>query len=210
MISILPYALAFVFSLLLSVTVIPLLLKLAHNYRWYDNVNSRKIHVGQIPRIGGIGISISFFLPVLTMPFIFSVSIGLFWSLFLGAVIMNMVGILDDFTNLRPLYKLTGQIAAALVVIFSGNFFSSFYIPFFDYKVESVFMGQAVTFIWIIGVTNAINLIDGMDGFSSSITAVIALILPKAASLASPSLVIIETTPVLSTSSIVTVAPVVA
>ena len=181
MISILPYALAFVFSLLLNVIAIPLLLKLAHKFQWYDSTDSRKIHVGEIPRIGGIGISISFFLPALTIPFIFIQPIGLFWSLFMGAVIINMVGILDDFTNLRPLYKLVGQIAATLVVIFSGNFFSSFYIPFFDVTIESIFLGQAITFIWIIGVTNAINLIDGMDGFSSSITAVISLVMGIAA-----------------------------
>lgn len=177
MIFIFPFILAFVFSLLLNLITIPLLLKLAHKFQWYDEINGRKIHVGKIPMLGGIGISFSFFLPALTIPFIFSEPIGLFWPLFFGALIINLVGVLDDFTDLRPLYKLVGQIAAALVVIFSGHFFRSFYIPFFDVTVESIFIGQIVTFIWIIGVTNAINLIDGMDGFSSSITAVISLVM---------------------------------
>lgn len=177
MISILPYALAFVFSLLINVILIPLLLKLAHKFQWYDEIDNRKIHIGEIPRIGGIGISISFFLPVLTIPLLFTQPTGIFWSLFIGSLIINIVGILDDFTNLRPLYKVVGQIAATLIVIFSGNFFSSFYIPFFNVTVESVFFGQVITLIWIIGVTNAINLIDGMDGFSGSITAVISLVM---------------------------------
>jgi len=170
--TILPYLLSFVFSFLLNLIIIPFLLKLAHKFNWYDEIDTRKIHMGKIPRIGGIGIAVSFFLPALIIPFLFSEPMGIFWSFFLGALIINLVGILDDFTNLRPLYKLTGQIAATLVVIFSGNYFTSFYIPFFNTTIESIFLGQAVTFIWIIGVTNAINLIDGMDGFSSSITAV--------------------------------------
>ncbi len=176
--------LALVFSLSFNTLIIFFLLKLAHKFKWYDIVDSRKIHVGEIPRIGGIGIAISFFLPVLITYFVYcfspsnftySKNILLFWSLFIGAVIINMVGILDDFKNIRPLYKLIGQFAAALIIIFSGHFYTSFYIPFFNIKIESIFIGQIITLIWIIGVTNAVNLIDGMDGFSGSITAIISI-----------------------------------
>ncbi|MCK5153964.1 MAG: undecaprenyl/decaprenyl-phosphate alpha-N-acetylglucosaminyl 1-phosphate transferase [Spirochaetales bacterium] len=190
MILIFPYILASVFTTVLNVIAIILLLKLAHKFQWYDDVDHRKIHEGEIPRIGGVGISISFFAAVFFMPvflgllsekIIISRPIVLFWSLLLGSIIVNLVGILDDFTNLRPLYKLIGQIAATLVIIFSGNYFTSFYIPFFDITLKSNFFGQIITFIWIIGITNAINLIDGMDGFSSSITALISLIMGIAA-----------------------------
>jgi len=176
--------LASVFSLSFNTLIIFFLLKLAHKFKWYDIVDSRKIHIGEIPRIGGIGIAISFFLPVLIIYFLnyyypliftYSKNILFFLSLLIGALIINMVGILDDFKNIRPLYKLIGQIAAALVIIFSGNYFSSFYIPFVNIKIDSIFIGQIVTLIWIIGVTNAVNLIDGMDGFSGSITAIISI-----------------------------------
>ena len=186
MILIFPYLLASVFTLFLNTLIIFFLLKLAHKFQWYDDNDHRKIHVGEIPRIGGIGISISFFTGIFIMPIFIGLlsneivkyeSIAVIWSLLLGAVIVNLVGILDDFTNLRPLYKLIGQIAASLVIIFSGNYYTSFYIPFFDITLESNFVGQIITFIWIIGITNAINLIDGMDGFSSSITALISLIM---------------------------------
>ncbi|MCK5674100.1 MAG: undecaprenyl/decaprenyl-phosphate alpha-N-acetylglucosaminyl 1-phosphate transferase [Spirochaetales bacterium] len=186
MILIFPYILASVFTTILNVIAIIFVLKLAHKFKWYDDIDHRKIHEGEIPRIGGIGISISFFISVFTIPFFFKLissdlvasrPIVLFWSLLFGSIIVNLVGLLDDFTNLRPLYKLIGQIAATLVIIFSGHYFSSFYIPFFNITLESNFLGQAITFIWIIGITNAVNLIDGMDGFSSSITAVISLIM---------------------------------
>ncbi|MCD6397730.1 MAG: hypothetical protein J7L71_09330, partial [Spirochaetaceae bacterium] len=149
MIPIIPIVLASIFSLALNSLVIFLLLKLAHQFKWYDIVDSRKIHKGEIPRIGGIGIAISFFLPVLITYFVYyffplnftySKNILLFWSLFTGAVIINMVGIFDDFKNIRPWYKLIGQISAALVIIFSGHFFTSFYILFLNIKIESIFI----------------------------------------------------------------------
>lgn len=186
MLLIFPYILATVFTTIINVILIVFLLKLAHKFQWYDDIDHRKIHEGEIPRIGGIGISVSFFLAVFTMPFFLRLFSNetiiykpdvLLWSLLCGAVIINFIGILDDFTNLRPLYKLVGQVAAALIIIFSGNFFRSFYIPFVDITLESNFLGQIITLFWIVGITNAINLIDGMDGFSSSITAVISLLM---------------------------------
>jgi len=185
-IPIIPMVLTSVFSLALNSLVIFLLLKLAHQFKWYDIVDSRKIHVGEIPRIGGIGIAISFFLPVLITYFVYcfspsnftySKNIILYWSLSIAALIISMVGLLDDFKNLRPLYKLIGQIAAALIIIFSGHYFTSFYIPFLNIQIDSKFIGQFITLIWIIGVTNAVNLIDGMDGFSGSITAIVSLMM---------------------------------
>ncbi len=186
MILYIPFILAAVFSLALNSLVTFLLLKLAHKFKWYDIVDNRKIHKGEIPRIGGVGIAISFLLPVLITylvyyfypnNFTYSKDILLFWSLFLGALIISIIGIFDDFKNIRPLYKLIGQFAAAVVIIFSGHFFTSFYIPFFNIRIESIFIGQIVTLIWIIGVTNAVNLIDGMDGFSGTITGIISLIM---------------------------------
>jgi len=180
------FLLALGFSLFLNTLMTFFLLKLAHKFKWYDIVDSRKIHVGEIPRIGGVGISITFFLTVFIfyflycfypLKFTYSKHIFSFLPLLIGAVVINMVGILDDFKNLRPLYKLLGQIAAALIIIFSGNHFSSFYIPFANIRIENIFIIQIVTLIWIIGVTNAVNLIDGMDGFSGTITAIISLIM---------------------------------
>ncbi|MCF6335841.1 MAG: hypothetical protein L3J12_08880, partial [Spirochaetales bacterium] len=134
----LTYLLPFVTAFLLNLFIIFLLLKLAHRFKWYDKADIRKVHVGKIPRIGGLGIAISFFLSIFVFSLIFLLlpdtrqllsRLGLLWSFFLGALLINLVGILDDFANLRPIYKLTGQIAAALIIIFSGHYFSSFYIP---------------------------------------------------------------------------------
>lgn len=182
------YSLQFVIAassaMVLNAVIIPLLIKLAVRYDWYDNENERKIHTGSIPRIGGLGISVSFFAVILLF---FSAKSLLFgntsllhsllngyWAFFLGAAVINMIGLLDDFTDLRPLYKLFAQIAIALFIIFSGYYFKSFYIPFFDITLNSILIGKIITFIWIVGVTNAVNLIDGLDGLSGGTTGIAA------------------------------------
>jgi len=182
------YSLQFVIAassaMVLNAVIIPLLIKLAVRYDWYDNENERKIHTGNIPRIGGLGIAVSFFAVILLF---FSVKGLLFgntsllhsflsgyWAFFLGAAVISMIGLLDDFTDLRPLYKLFAQIAMALFIIFSGYYFKSFYIPFFDITLNSILLGKIITFIWIVGITNAVNLIDGLDGLSGGTTGIAA------------------------------------
>ncbi len=180
----LQYVFAATSAMVLNALIIPFLIRLAHRHRWYDNVNGRKIHVGDIPRIGGIGITVSFFLVIVLFFLIkdllignnsefteFMTSSGVFLS---GAVAVSIIGLLDDFKNLRPLYKLFSQIFISLIVIFTGHYFKSFYIPFADVTVTSPLLGQIVTFLWIVGITNAVNLIDGMDGLSSGITGITA------------------------------------
>ncbi len=183
------YSLQFVIAssaaMVLNAVIIPLLIKLAVRYGWYDDEkNERKIHTGKVPRIGGAGIAISFFTIVFLFfgaksilnkdMHIFNALVNGYWVFFLGAVVVNILGLLDDFTNLRPLYKLFGQMAMALFVIVSGYSFKSFYIPFFNVTLHSASAGAVVTFIWIVGITNAVNLIDGMDGLSSGVTGIAA------------------------------------
>ncbi len=182
------YSLQFVIAaslaMALNAGIIPLLIKLAVKYGWYDNENERKIHSGMIPRIGGVGIAVSFFTVILLFFFVKSIIcrdtdifhsfINGYWAFFLGAAVINIVGLLDDFTDLRPLYKLFGQIIMALFIIFSGYYFRSFYIPFFNVTVTNALLGKVVTFVWIVGITNAVNLIDGLDGLSSGTTGIAA------------------------------------
>lgn len=182
MIKILPYIIAVVIPIIINLILTPILLKIAHNYRWYDEIDHRKIHTGNIPRIGGMGIAFSFASTIIIIKFFqtsFSpditgfIPVSVFWAVVLGSIIINLIGLLDDFSNLRPLYKLIGQFAAAIVVVISGRYFSEFYIPFFDITIELGIFSYFLTIIWIVGITNAINLIDGMDGLSGGVTSII-------------------------------------
>ena len=182
MINILPYLLAAVTSITLNSIITPVLLRVAHRYSWYDDVDHRKIHMGEIPRIGGIGIAFSFFTTIFLYillnrmylsPSGYFRSLFDFWSVLTGALIINLLGLFDDFTDLRARYKLIIQLAAALLVVLSGKYFVSFYIPFLGHPIHLNFFAQAFTVLWIIGITNAVNLIDGLDGLSGGTTAII-------------------------------------
>ncbi len=173
-----------IFPFILNLLFTPLLLKLAHHNEWYDDVDHRKIHTGDIPRIGGVGIFITAIITIL-------IGLGLQGRasilpgpsfhggivFLIGLTVIHAVGLLDDFANLRPLYKLYGQVLATLVVIVAGYSFKSIYLPIMDIVIPLGFFGHVLTFFWILGVTNAVNLIDGLDGLSGTISAFGALFL---------------------------------
>jgi UDP-GlcNAc:undecaprenyl-phosphate/decaprenyl-phosphate GlcNAc-1-phosphate transferase len=182
LINIWPFFVAAVTAIVINSAITPILLKIAHRYSWYDDVDHRTIHMGEIPRIGGIGIVFSFFFTIVIYILInrtflskygYFESLFQYWPFLMAAMIINLLGLLDDFTNLRARYKLIVQLAASLLVVFSGKYFVSFYIPFFGFSIELNYFAQIFTVLWIIGITNAVNLIDGMDGLSGGTTAII-------------------------------------
>jgi len=181
----------------ISTTILPfftnlfftsILLKVGHYYKWFDSVDERKIHTGKIPRIGGIGIfwtaqvSMIVFLYVANSEHLLKLILRTeYASLFAGCLIIHLVGLMDDFKNLKAHYKLIAQIAAAVVFVGAGNYFRSVYLPGFGVTFDLGMGGPLLTFLWIVGVTNAINLIDGIDGLSGSLSAMAALFLGLAA-----------------------------
>ena len=95
---------------------------------------------------------------------------------FVGIIILGITCFIDDSKNIPALVKLLGQVIAAVVVVVSGIKIENINIPFFQ---DSVPINQIVTYTltigWIVGITNAINLIDGLDGLSSGITLISCL-----------------------------------
>jgi UDP-GlcNAc:undecaprenyl-phosphate GlcNAc-1-phosphate transferase len=167
---------------LLNLLLTPLLLHIAHRRNWYDDVDHRKVHSGQIPRIGGVGIFLASYAPVLLLVVLHlsshllpDVSTTRLSALALSLLLIHIVGLLDDFANLRPLYKLFGQIAAALIPVISGAFFTTLALPFLHTDIELGLFGPVLTVLWLVGVCNAVNLIDGIDGLSASLSIIAAL-----------------------------------
>jgi UDP-GlcNAc:undecaprenyl-phosphate/decaprenyl-phosphate GlcNAc-1-phosphate transferase len=157
----------------------PLLIRAAHRFAWYDEQDHRKIHSGDIPRIGGIGIFISFLIGAGLILFLHRADPAVKWEnvveylpFFLGAWLIHIVGLLDDFANLRARIKLWAQILVAVLVVASGRHFAAVTFPFIDFVLDFGFFGPIITVVWIVGVTNAINLLDGMDGLSSGTSAI--------------------------------------
>jgi UDP-GlcNAc:undecaprenyl-phosphate GlcNAc-1-phosphate transferase len=159
-----------------SAAVVALILRLAHSKAWYDRVDERKAHKGDVPRLGGLG-----FVPV----FIVASSVLMFsmgqegqFAAFLpvvaGAFAMSFFGVWDDFRPLRPALKLLIQIGAALCVVISGYHLQR--LAFFDGNVlqRLPLLGSCLTVLWIVGMSNAVNLIDGVDSLAGGVSLIAA------------------------------------
>ena len=154
-------ALAFV----LSAIFIPLIIKFCRVYSLYDTVNARKIHSGNIPRLGGVGIALSFIIcAVICFLLNESLSMKNSWPILVSGMIIFIFGIIDDIVELKAIIKLIVQLIASAIVVVNGFYFRKVFgltLPWF--------VGMPLTFFWIIGIINSYNLIDGMDGLCSSL-----------------------------------------
>ncbi|MCX7786513.1 MAG: undecaprenyl/decaprenyl-phosphate alpha-N-acetylglucosaminyl 1-phosphate transferase, partial [Spirochaetes bacterium] len=169
--------LAFLFNLLCT----PLLIVYSHKQGWFDRMDERKIHNGNIPRTGGVGIFFSFLTTFILVSMLGGgekevrlLSDPSFLSAGAGSLLMFATGLLDDFRNLRARYKLLAQIVAALIAVAGGLSFESFLTPF-GFTIDIPAFSMVITLLWIVGVTNAINLIDGMDGLAGGVTSIALL-----------------------------------
>ncbi len=168
-------------AFILNLYLIPFLIQLSKKKNWFDDsTDERKIHTGQISRLGGIGIVLSLIVSggvtslgtakLLNSSINFSLEYSLNnLIIFAGFFLIFIIGILDDFANLRARIKLYGQIIASLLVILGGVGIRYITIPFTDIALNLGWFGPVLTIIWLIGITNAVNLIDGMDGLSAGI-----------------------------------------
>lgn len=126
-----------------------------------DEPAARKVHTTPIPRFGGIAMYGAVVIALL----VFRGRFGLnqMVSILLGATWVSLLGVFDDRWGLRPLLKLIGQVVGALILIFAGV-----QVQF----LSSQALNWAVTIIWVVGMTNAINFLDNMDGLSGGIAAI--------------------------------------
>ncbi len=178
-----------------TVGITPLIIHLAHRNHWYDELNHRKIHTEAIPRLGGFGILLGVFISAIVAFVVSTGQPGLpaglspnatgaagFWTLAVyfspvigGMIIIHLVGLIDDFRNLRALLKLMIQIVAAIVVTLGPFRIERITVPFIWYNVELGLLSYAVTVVWIVAVSNAVNLIDGIDGLAGGASAITVL-----------------------------------
>ncbi len=156
-------------SFLISVIIVPLMILISKKFKLYDTIDERKIHSGNISRLGGFGILCGFTAAVViySLKNIFSNIDQNVWLLLPAIFFIIIMGIIDDLVQLKARIKLLVQVIATLIVIFAGFKFNS--ISLGQYTLKLSWFSYILTFCWIIGVTNAINLIDGLDGLSGSL-----------------------------------------
>jgi UDP-GlcNAc:undecaprenyl-phosphate GlcNAc-1-phosphate transferase len=154
------------FSVLITIALIPALAGLAVRLRFVDFPDERKVHEQPVPRIGGIAMAVGALAPMLYWhngePFVRA------WLA--GASVLFVFGVLDDLWGLAPMYKFAGQIvAAALVIILGGVKIKTLGMLMPDGLLLPDGIAFPLTLIAIVGVTNAINLADGLDGLAGGI-----------------------------------------
>jgi UDP-GlcNAc:undecaprenyl-phosphate GlcNAc-1-phosphate transferase len=176
----LSYTLIISLSFILSFLSVALILNISHRMAWYDGINERKIHTGNIPRLGGIGFAFSFMVCFFVVNIYFRGfnTAARFFSEVVAFAFILIGGIRDDFKPLAPRYKLILQIGAALCILVSGHVFERlFFIDGVDFLTfpAGKLLRYPLTFFWIVGMTNAINFIDGVDGLAGGVSLLAAL-----------------------------------
>lgn len=158
-------------AFLVALAATPLAIRIAHKFNIVDIPNQRKVHRTPTPRIGGIAIYLAFVVgSLLLMEYTRQVA-----ALLVAGSIVFATGFIDDVKNISPKYKLLGQVIAALVLVYAG-FTVRFITNPFDGSIISLgIFAVPLTVIWLVGISNAVNLIDGLDGLSSGVSAIAAL-----------------------------------
>lgn len=149
-----------VLSFVLCVVFVPLAIKFCRFYNLYDSVNARKIHSGNIPRLGGVAMMLAFLIGIIVY---FIMNHSNFArnpiSIIIAGVIIFVFGVFDDIFELPAIVKLVVQMIASVLVVFDKYSFHQI----FGFALPP-YIGILITFCWILGIINAYNLIDGLDG----------------------------------------------
>jgi UDP-GlcNAc:undecaprenyl-phosphate GlcNAc-1-phosphate transferase len=158
------YILAFAGALVLAVGVTPVARWLAPRIGVMDQPEARKIHFSPVPRIGGVAIYLTVTAAALVVGRRYN--FAQFGTILVGATGVSFMGLVDDRWGLRPLVKMLGQVLAALLL-----YASDIYVGVFGHPV----LNLVVTVLWVGYITNAINLLDNMDGLAGGVSAIAAL-----------------------------------
>jgi UDP-GlcNAc:undecaprenyl-phosphate GlcNAc-1-phosphate transferase len=165
-------------ALIIALVLTPIFRDIFRSYNIVDKPAQRKVHAYPIPRVGGIPIAIAYGLSLVSLSGApDSLTYGPpVWKLIPGAALIFLIGLFDDFFTLRPPVKLCGEIAAAGLVFLSGL------------RIETIggitmplWLSAPLTIFWILLSTNALNLIDGLDGLCAGMGLVATLTLFGAA-----------------------------
>lgn len=172
------YMLAFVIAAGVALLITPGVILLAAKTGAMDTPDARKVHKKPIPRIGGIGIYAAFMVAMLSVLSFVDVTAEVkteIIGLMVGGSLIVLVGVIDDYKNLPAKVKLVGQIIAAAVLVIAFDVRIDFITdPFGDY-IYTEWLAVPLTIFWIVGLTNTVNLIDGLDGLAAGVSTIAAV-----------------------------------
>lgn len=178
---ILPYAIAAAFVAALAThLMVPPVARLAVALRALDHPGGRKHQAGSVPRLGGVAIALGLVLGGSGAAISLwgrlgsTVGRGELFALAFGTATVFLVGVLDDLVGVSAAKKLLFQLVAAWPLVHAGWAFEVMRLPLVG-EVHLGLLGGFVSLLWMVGVTNAINLIDGLDGLAGGVVTIIAV-----------------------------------
>ncbi len=157
------YLLVFAGALVLSIALTPVARLLAPRLGVMDLPSARKVHHRPVPRLGGLAIYLAVLAAAVVLGERFN--FAQFGSIIVGATAVSFLGLVDDRWGLRPLVKLVGQILAAVLLWATGVRVGTSGWPVLD---------TFLTLFWVVYITNAVNLLDNMDGLAGGVAAIAA------------------------------------
>lgn len=159
-----------VIAFIIGVFLVPLIISYSEEKGLLDKPNERKIHSHPIPRLGGVAIWVCTILSFLALillsyyPYRSHLS-----GLLIGGSLMFLLGLVDDIYCLSAKFKFIIQISIATIVFCLGVKFSALFIPFVGLVELPMAISYLITIGWIVGISNAVNFIDGVDGLAGSV-----------------------------------------
>jgi len=161
--------LAPVLAFFLALLITPMVRKLAFAWGAVDLPNPRKVHQHVMPRLGGLAIYVAFVIPLLL-----AIPAGPVFGLITGVTLVVLIGLADDIKGVSPWLKLGGQILAAYSLVLFNIQIGFVTNPFNGHIIILGWWGIPITIFWVVAVTNAINLIDGLDGLAGGVSCIAA------------------------------------
>lgn len=169
------YLLIFIVATCGSLALTPLVQWVCERYGWMDKPrDGRHVHERPVPRLGGVAIFSSMLVALAILPFIhnhltrsLSTSQQQLLTIVLPATLALLLGVYDDFRGTNARFKFLTQASVGLLFYFLGGRIESLSIPWVGTVALPSILGCALTVLWIIAITNAFNLIDGVDGLAT-------------------------------------------
>ncbi|MFN0063054.1 MAG: MraY family glycosyltransferase [Myxococcaceae bacterium] len=174
-------SIAFLTALIAGATLTLVVRNLAHRFAWYDTVRgTRKLHAAPVSRLGGLALIGGFFAPLVALLWVDS-SVGQSFSseprivaaLFGGTLVIAALGLYDDLRGAGASKKFIVQVAVALGLWALGFRIHAVASPFGG-DIALGYFALPLTVFWIVGVINAMNLIDGLDGLAGGVAFIVA------------------------------------
>ena len=165
----------FFLTLFISILLIPVAIKLAFKINFLDIPQKHKTHKIPVPYMGGLVIYIAFICGIMVAHFsLHWFDTKTFSLFFIASSAICLLGLYDDYKGMPARVKLLGQIIISLYLIQNGICIERVSHPFLTgVSIELGWWGYLITLMWLVGITNSINLLDGLDGLAGGVSTIL-------------------------------------